>query len=97
VSEGGGEVVEKLLHVGVVLLVPLVGVERPYTGESTGGRATTEQGARRRCGPAIPVHGGEFGWAREHQWVTGMLFVLWIGDEERRWGLSTVRSHRRRN
>jgi hypothetical protein len=37
VSEGGGEVVEKLLHVGVVLLVPLVGVERPCTGGSTGG------------------------------------------------------------
>jgi hypothetical protein len=33
--EVGGEVVEELLQVGVVLLVPLVGVKEPYTGEST--------------------------------------------------------------
>jgi hypothetical protein len=33
--EVGGEVVEELLQVGVVLLVPLVGVKGPYTGEST--------------------------------------------------------------
>jgi hypothetical protein len=34
-QEGGGEVVEELLWVGVVLLVLLVGVKRPYTGGST--------------------------------------------------------------
>jgi hypothetical protein len=33
--EVGGEVVEELLQVGVVLLVPLVGVKGPRTGEST--------------------------------------------------------------
>jgi hypothetical protein len=33
--EGGREVVKELLQVGVVLLVPLVGVKRPCTGRST--------------------------------------------------------------
>jgi hypothetical protein len=33
--EGGREVVEELLQVGVVLLVPLVGVKRFCTGGST--------------------------------------------------------------
>jgi hypothetical protein len=33
--EVGGEVVEELVQVGVVLLVPLVGVKGPCTGEST--------------------------------------------------------------
>jgi hypothetical protein len=47
---GGGEVVEELLHVGVVLLVPLAGMERLCTGGSTGSRAAAEREAHRRCG-----------------------------------------------
>jgi hypothetical protein len=35
VPEGGGKVVEELLQVGVVLLVPLVGVKMPCTSGST--------------------------------------------------------------
>jgi hypothetical protein len=33
--EGGGEVVKEPLQFGVVMLVPLVGVKRPYTSGST--------------------------------------------------------------
>jgi hypothetical protein len=46
----------------VVLLVPLVGVERPCTDGSMGGRAAAELGAHRRCG----------GWchgARNRNWT----------------------------
>jgi hypothetical protein len=56
------------------------------------GRAAAEQGARQCCGPSFPVHQSEIGRAGKHQWVTGMLFVLWIGDEEQWWRLSTVGS-----
>jgi hypothetical protein len=35
--EGGGEVVEELLRVGVVLLMPLAEMERSWTGGSTEG------------------------------------------------------------
>jgi hypothetical protein len=48
--EGGGEVVEELLHAGVVLLVPLAGMERLCIGGSTGSRAVAERKAHRRCG-----------------------------------------------
>jgi hypothetical protein len=48
--EGGGEVVEELLHVGVLLLVPLMGMERLCTGGSTGSRAAAELEAHRRYG-----------------------------------------------
>jgi hypothetical protein len=48
--EGGGEVVEELLQIGVVLLVPLAGVERLCVSRSIGGRAAAELGAHRRCG-----------------------------------------------
>jgi hypothetical protein len=51
--EGGGEVIEELLQVGVVLLVPLVGVKRPFTGGSTarpsGGRALSSSALRSGC------------------------------------------------
>jgi hypothetical protein len=50
VLEGGGEVVEEFLLAGVVLLVTSVGVERPCTGGSTGGRAAAELGAHQRYG-----------------------------------------------
>jgi hypothetical protein len=49
-TEGGGEVVEELLHVGVVLMVPLAGMERLGSGGSTGSRAAAEREAHRRCG-----------------------------------------------
>jgi hypothetical protein len=49
-TEGGGEVVEELLHAGVVLLVPLAGMERLWTGGSTGSRAAAERKAHRRYG-----------------------------------------------
>jgi hypothetical protein len=84
VPKGSGEVVEKLLHGDVV---PRGARSRLGSGGSAGRRrsqAAAEQGARRRYGSAVSVHGGEFGWAREHQRTTGMLFVLWTGGGERR-------------
>jgi hypothetical protein len=74
----------------VVLLVPLVGVERSCIGGSMGGRAAEEEGARRRCGPAVLVEETGIGSLGELWWVTAVLLVLWIGDGERRWGLPTV-------
>jgi hypothetical protein len=50
VPEGGGKVFEAFLPAGVVLLVTLVGAERPCIGGSTGGRVATELGAHGRCG-----------------------------------------------
>jgi hypothetical protein len=80
----------------VVLLVPLVGVDRPCTGGSTESRVATEEGARRRRGPAIPVEELEIGLLGELRWVVRVLFVLRIGGEERRWGLPTVSRSRGR-
>jgi hypothetical protein len=48
-SEGGGGVVEELLYIGVVLLVPLAGMNRLCTDGSTGIRAAAELEAHRRC------------------------------------------------
>jgi hypothetical protein len=42
VAEGSGGGAGSLQGDDVVLLVPLVGVKRPCTGGSTGGRAATE-------------------------------------------------------
>jgi hypothetical protein len=50
VMEDGGEVVKELLHIGVVLLVPLTGMERLCTGRSTGSRAAAELEVHRRYG-----------------------------------------------
>jgi hypothetical protein len=62
VPEGGGEVVEELLRVGVVLLMPLAGRGRLCIGGLTGGRAAAELGAHRRC--------GRRGWsAWERNWM----------------------------
>jgi hypothetical protein len=74
----------------VVLLVSLVGVERPCTGGSTESQAAAEEGARRHRGPAIQVEELEIGWLGELRWVVRVLFVLRIGGGERRWGLPTV-------
>jgi hypothetical protein len=49
-TEGGEGGVGLLQGDDVVLLVPLVGVERPCTDRSTGGRAAAELRAHRRCG-----------------------------------------------
>jgi hypothetical protein len=54
------------------------------------GRAVAETRAHRRSGPVVPVHESEIGWAGELQWVTGMLFVHWIGDGKRRGRLTTA-------
>jgi hypothetical protein len=78
VTEDGGEVVEELLHVGVVLLVPLTGMKRLCTGGSTGGRAAAEEGARRRCGPAVLVEEMEIDLLCELLWVVAMLLMHWI-------------------
>jgi hypothetical protein len=48
--EGGEEVVEELLYVGVVLLVLLAGMGRLCTGGSTGSRAAAELEAHWSCG-----------------------------------------------
>jgi hypothetical protein len=60
--EGGGEVVEELLQIGVVLLVPLAGMGWLCVGGSTGGRAAAELGAHPRGGEQ---HSG----ARKQNWV----------------------------
>jgi hypothetical protein len=54
------------------------------------GRAGGGTRARRRRGPAIPVEEIGIGLLGELRWVAGVLFVLWIGDGEQRWRLSTV-------
>jgi hypothetical protein len=54
------------------------------------GRAGGGTGARRRCGPAIPVEEIGIDSLGELRWVVAVLFVLWIGDGEQRWRLSTV-------
>jgi hypothetical protein len=89
-TEGGEGGARSLQGDDVVLLVPLVGVERPCTGSSTESRAAAEGGARRHRGPAIPVEELEIGWLGELRWVVRVLFVLRIGGGERRWGLPTV-------
>jgi hypothetical protein len=78
VPEGGREVVEEFLPASVVLLVTLVGVERPCTGGSTGGRAAEELGAHRRCGEWCRMQENEIGGAEEHQRVTAELWLHWI-------------------
>jgi hypothetical protein len=95
-TEGGEGGAESLQEDDVVLLVPLVGVERPCTGGSTEGRAAAEEGARRRRGPVIPVEELEIGWLGELRWVVRVLFVLRIGGGERWWGLPTVSRSRGR-
>jgi hypothetical protein len=50
VMEGGEGGVESLQGDDVVVLLPLVGVERLCTDGSTRGRAAAELGAHRRCG-----------------------------------------------
>jgi hypothetical protein len=50
VTEGGEGGAGSLQGGDVVLLVPLVRVERPCTDGSTGGRVAAELGAHRRCG-----------------------------------------------
>jgi hypothetical protein len=54
------------------------------------GRAGGGTGARRRRGPSIPVEEIGIGLLGELRWVAGVLFVLWIGDGEQQWRLSTV-------
>jgi hypothetical protein len=54
------------------------------------GRADGGTGARRRCGPAIPVEEIGIDSLGELRWVAAVLFVLWIGDGEQRWRLSTM-------
>jgi hypothetical protein len=81
-SEGGAG---SLQGDDVVLLVPSVGVKRPCTGGSTGGRAAAELGLRRHCGPAIPVKETGIGSLGELRRVAGVLFVLRIGNGEQRW------------
>jgi hypothetical protein len=49
-TEGGGEVVEELLHVDVVLLLPLAAMERLCTGGLMRSRAAVELEVHRRCG-----------------------------------------------
>jgi hypothetical protein len=64
VTEGGEGGAGSFQGDDVVLLLPLVGEERPCTGGLTGGRATAELGAHRRCG----------GWcygARNRNWTGG--------------------------
>jgi hypothetical protein len=55
VMEGGEGGAGSLQEDDVVLMMPLVGVERLCTGGSAGGRAAAEERARRRCGPAVLV------------------------------------------
>jgi hypothetical protein len=80
----------------VVLLVPLVEVERLCTGRSAESRAAAEEGAHRRCGPAALVEETEIGSLGELRWVTAVLLVLWIGDGKWRWGLPPVSRSRGR-
>jgi hypothetical protein len=54
-TEGGEGGVGSLQEDDVVLMMPLVGVERLCTDGSAGGRAAAEERARRRCGPAVLV------------------------------------------
>jgi hypothetical protein len=54
------------------------------------GRAGGGTGACWRRGLAIPVEEIGIGLLSELRWVTGVLFVLWIGNGEQRWRLSTV-------
>jgi hypothetical protein len=82
-TEGGEGGAGLLQGDDVVLLVPLVGVERSCIGGSTGGRAAAEEGARRHCGPAVLVEETGIGSLGELRWVTAVLLVLWIGDGER--------------
>jgi hypothetical protein len=89
-TEGGEGGAGSLQGDDVVLLVPLVEVERSCTGGSTGGRAAAEEGACRQCGPAVLVEGTETGSLGELRWVTVVLLVLWIRDGKRWWGLPTV-------
>jgi hypothetical protein len=49
-TEGGEGGAGSLQGDAVVLMVPLVEVERPCTGGSTEGRAAAELEAHRRCG-----------------------------------------------
>jgi hypothetical protein len=79
VTEGGEGGAGSLQEDDVVLLVPLVGVERPCTGGSTGGRAAAEEGARRRCDPAVLVEEMEIDLLCELLWVLAMLLMHWIG------------------
>jgi hypothetical protein len=57
VTEGGEGGAESLQGDDVVLLVPLVGVKRPCTGGSMGGRAAADLGAHRRCGGVMVGRG----------------------------------------
>jgi hypothetical protein len=72
--EGGGEVVEEPLQVGVVLLVPLVGVKRPCTSGSTArpnGRRDWSSSALR--GTSLGSKKTELGGSmscRESQWCS---------------------------
>jgi hypothetical protein len=78
-TEGGEGGARSLQGDDVVLLVPLVGVERLCTGRSTGGRAAAEEVARRRCGPAVLVEEMEIDLLCELLWVVAMLLMHWIG------------------
>jgi hypothetical protein len=89
-TEGGEGGVGSLQEDDVVLMMPLVGVERLCTGRSAGGRAAVEERARRRCGPAVLVEETGIGSLGELQWVTAMLLLHWIGDSGTAVGLLTV-------
>jgi hypothetical protein len=88
-TEGGGEVVEELLHVGVVLLVPLAGMEQLCTGGSTGSSPALWEmmlrwswATRKRLGSFRAMWGS---------WKQGQLGSRWIGK-----GCSTASRKRRR-
>jgi hypothetical protein len=77
--EGDGEVVEKLLWVGVVLLVLVAGSGGSITVGRRRGRTGGGTAARQRRGPAIPVEELEIGWLGGLRWVMRVRFVLRIG------------------
>jgi hypothetical protein len=81
-TEGGDGGAGSLQGDDVVLLMPWVGVERLCTSGSAGGQAAVEQGACRRCGPAIPVDELGIGLLSELRWIVGELFVLRVEDGE---------------
>jgi hypothetical protein len=49
-----------------------------------------EEGARRRCGPAVLVEEMEIGFLCELLWVMAMLLMHWIGVWGSWWWLSTM-------
>jgi hypothetical protein len=78
-TEGGEGGAGLLQGDDVVLLVPLVGVERPCTDGSTGGRAARSSELTGAVEGGATVRETEIGWAEKYQWITVMPWWHWIG------------------